>query len=314
MQPLGTISVDTETTGVGWHDEAFMVSLATSKTSRVWDRRWLSDAQWQEALVYILDYLTSSDKIIMHNAKFDIQKLCRLGIPLSTFKDKFEDTQAVAHLINEQQSTSLKYLARTVLGKETDEDEVLKVWRRKNKIKKDQGYEPIPYEILAPYAVKDAEFTLALWSTLSSRMPPTLQPLYELEKRLTLVLLGIEARGMSVDREYVTKKRKDYNDKIYQTKTKIAGLSGAEFNPQSPAQVIEALAQRGVRVTGTDKATLAGLDDPLAALIVELRESNKIKSTYFDALFDEAKDGVLHPNFRQHGTVTGRMSSGAAEA
>jgi DNA polymerase I-like protein with 3'-5' exonuclease and polymerase domains len=56
------------------------------------------------------------------------------------------------------------------------------------------------------------------------------------------------------------------------------------------------------------------LEDELAGLIVELREANKIKSTYFDALDAEAKDGILHPNFRQHGTRTGRMSSGAAEA
>jgi DNA polymerase I-like protein with 3'-5' exonuclease and polymerase domains len=49
-------------------------------------------------------------------------------------------------------------------------------------------------------------------------------------------------------------------------------------------------------------------------MIVELREANKIKATYFDGLDVEAKDGILHPNFRQHGTRTGRMSSGAAEA
>jgi DNA polymerase I-like protein with 3'-5' exonuclease and polymerase domains len=69
-----------------------------------------------------------------------------------------------------------------------------------------------------------------------------------------------------------------------------------------------------VDVGKTDKATLSALDDELARLIVELREANKIKATYFDALHEEAKDGILHPNFRQHGTRTGRMSSGSAEA
>jgi DNA polymerase I-like protein with 3'-5' exonuclease and polymerase domains len=73
-------------------------------------------------------------------------------------------------------------------------------------------------------------------------------------------------------------------------------------------------AQRGVRVTATDKATLSALDDELALMIVDLREANKIKATYFDGLDVEAKDGILHPNFRQHGTRTGRMSSGSAEA
>ena len=311
------IAIDTETTGVGWHDEAFMVSLAYTNvngaiTSYVWDKRETTD--WGQALEEIEYYLIGSDKIIMHNAKFDIQKLCRLGFSISLFADKFEDTQAIAHLLDEHQSTSLKYLARTVLNEETDEDEVLKVWRRKNKMKKEDGYEPIPNEILAPYAAKDAEFTLRLYQTLWPRLSEDLYPLYELEKGLTLALLKVEARGMQVDRAYVTTKRREYGDTIYQTKAKIAALSGSDFNPQSPAQVIEALKERGVRIDKTDKATLASVDDELASLIVELREANKIKSTYFDAMYEESKDGILHPNFRQHGTRTGRMSSGAAES
>jgi DNA polymerase-1 len=313
---LDLLAIDTETTGVGWHDEAFMISVAWHNDglrTLVIDERDLSEDMWYREVDGIIEMLQETDKIIMHNAKFDIQKLCRLGVPLSVFKDKFEDTQALAHLINEQQSTSLKYLARTVLGEGTDEDEVLKVWRRKNKIKKDEGYEPIPNEILAPYAAKDAEFTLRLYEVLWNRMPKDLHPLYQIEKNLTLSLLGIEARGLQIDRAYVKLQRKEYGDRIYKLKQRIGELAGEEFNPQSPKQLIEVFAQRGVRIAATDKATLASVDDELAALIVELREANKIKSTYLDALAEEAKDGILHPSFRQHGTRTGRMSSGAAE-
>ena len=309
------LAIDTETTGVGWHDEAFMISIATQQWSHVYDKRLCEHGKdWDEAVETVSAMLIDCDKIIMHNAKFDIQKLCRLGIPLSVFVDKFEDTQALAHLIDEHQSTSLKYLARVVLGEETDEDEVLKVWRRQNKIKKEEGYEPIPHEILAPYALKDAEFTLRLYEVLWNRMPKDLQALYGIEKALTLSLLGIEARGMKIDRKYVTTKRKEYGDRIYKLKHRIGEFAGEEFNPQSPKQIIEVFAQRGVRVTATDKATLSALDDELALMIVELREANKIKATYFDGLDVEAKDGILHPNFRQHGTRTGRMSSGSAEA
>ena len=311
---MDLLAIDTETTGVGWHDEAFMISFATHMGSHVVDKRLCEHGEWHSHVQHVYDMLINCDKIIMHNAKFDIQKLCRLGIPLSVFVDKFEDTQALAHLIDEHQSTSLKYLARTVLGEETDEDEVLKVWRRQNKIKKEEGYEPIPHEILAPYALKDSEFTLRLYKVLWDRMPKDLQPLYEIEKALTLSLLGIEARGMKIDRQYVTNKRKEYSDRIYKLKHRIGTLAGEEFNPQSPKQIIEVFAQRGVRVTATDKATLSALDDELALAIVELREANKIKSTYFDGLYEESKDGILHPNFRQHGTKTGRMSSGAAVA
>ena len=308
------LAIDTETTGVDWHDDAFMISVAYklegTLTTVVCDRR--NSTRWDKDVAMVVNQLNKADKIIMHNAKFDIQKLCRLGIPLKVFKDKFEDTQAIAHLINEQQSTSLKYLARTVLNEGTDEDEVLKVWRRENKIKKEEGYEPIPHEILAPYAAKDAEFTLRLYEVLRSRMPEDLLPLYNIEKELTISLLGIEARGMAIDKKYVTTQRKEYGDRIYRIKHRIGEIAGAEFNPQSPKQVIEVFAQRGIRIEATDKASLAALDDELATLIVELREANKIKVTYLDALAEEAKDGILHPNFRQHGTRTGRMSSGQA--
>lgn len=309
------LAIDTETTGVGWHDNAFMISVATPKHSVVYDQRILSIGEWEDAIDLITEELQEVDKIIMHNAKFDIQKLCRLGIPFSVFVDKFEDTQALAHLINEHQSTGLKFLAKQILNEETDEDEVLKVYRRKAKLKKEDGYEPIPHEILAPYALKDAEFTLALYQKLYPRFPEDMKPLYELEKQMTLALLSVEARGLHVDREYVTNQRKEYGDRIYRIKRRIGELVGdEEFNPQSPQQVLQALAGRGLVVSSTSKATLSTLDDELAQLIVELREANKIKATYFDAMHEEARDGVLHPNFRQHGTRTGRMSSGSVEA
>lgn len=312
---LDLLAIDTETTGVGWHDEAFMISIATPEWSHVYDKRLCEHSKlWDEAVETVTAMLYECDKIIMHNAKFDIQKLCRLGIPLSTFVDKFEDTQAIAHLIDEQRSTGLKFLAREILGESTDEDEVLRKVRRELKVKKEDGYYPIPNEILAPYAAKDAEFTLRLYEVLYPLLPDSVKPLYEMEKQLTISLLGVEARGMSIDRDYVTSQRREYGDRIYKLKRRIGDIAGEDFNPQSPKQIIEAFAQRGVRVEATDKNTLSALDDELAVMIVELREANKIKATYFDGLYDESRDGTLHPNFRQHGTRTGRMSSGAAVA
>ena len=313
---MDLLAIDTETTGVDWHDEAFMISVATADHTDVYDQRIMSDAEWWDTIVSVALLLSNVDKIIMHNAKFDLQKLYRLGIPMDVMASKFEDTQAIAHLLDEHQSTGLKYLSRVVLNEETDEDEILKTYRRKNKLKKEDGYEQIPNAILAPYAAKDAEFTLRLYQTLMPRLEQheDLMGLYKLEKELTLCLLDVEASGMLIDREYVMSKRKEYGDRIYVTKQRIGEIAGPEFNPRSPKQILETFAQRGVRVNATDKATLSEVDDELAGLIVELRESDKIKSTYFDGLWEESKqDSILHPNFRQHGTRTGRMSSGAVQ-
>ena len=230
---LDLLAIDTETTGVGWHDEAFMISVADGDTAKVWDKRIMTSKEWAIALDQVVQLINAADRIIMHNAKFDLQKLSRLGVPVELMLSKFEDTQCIAHLIDEHQPTGLKPLARKYLGETTDEDEVLKVWRRKNKMKKEDGYYPIPHEILAPYAIKDAEFTLQLYTTLYPRLHKDLYPLYDMEKELTSVLLRIEAQGMHVDRKYVTQKRKEYGDRIYRTKRRIGELAGEEFNPQS---------------------------------------------------------------------------------
>lgn len=318
------LAIDTETTGVAWDDDAFMISVATSDfpyetiSTHVWDKREeYGPGHWYDVVTEMIPSLFEShDKIIMHNAKFDIQKLIRLGVSKEYFTDttKWEDTQALAHLYNEHESTGLKHLAKVWLGEETDEAEVLRAYRRKNKLTKEDGFEKIPFDVLAPYAKKDAEYTLSLFLRLDGSVPVELMPLYTMEKELTLALLDIEAAGMRIDRDYVKRKRVEYGDRIYHTKKRIAEIAGEDFNPQSPQQIIAFFAEQGISTDKTDKATLASLDHEMASLIVLLREDNKIKRTYFDALFEESKSGVLHPNFRQHGTRTGRMSSGAAES
>lgn len=313
------LAIDTETTGVKWDDDVFMISVAMRLdpadgriTTQVWDYRDTDE----DGLEGIEGLLMMATKIIMHHAKFDIQKLVRWGVPMHYFTniDTWDDTQALAHLLDEHRKTGLKGLASDVLGESTDEDEVLKKYRRVAGLKKEDGYHKIPYEIIGPYAEKDAEFTLRLYEEFSKDFPESMLDLYNMEKSLTLALIEIENNGMRVDTEYVREKRREYGDLIYSLRKDISSIAGDDFNPNSPKQILDVLASRGVNVTATDKATLSAVEDDLARLIVEQREANKIKTTYFDAIWEENVDGILHPHFRQHGTRTGRMSSGAVEA
>ena len=86
-----------------------------------------------------------------------------------------------------------------------------------------------------------------------------------------------------------------------------------DFNPNSPKQIMEAFSGLGVTLEATDKATLRHTEHPLAQAILELRSLKKMHGTYLKPMLSEQRDGVIHPNFRQHGTKTGRMSSGGAE-
>jgi len=90
-------------------------------------------------------------------------------------------------------------------------------------------------------------------------------------------------------------------------------VGSEEFNPNSPKQLSEAFEALGIEVESTDKATLATIDNPLAEQILQLRVVKKMLGTYLQAILAEQRDGILHPSYRQHGTRTGRMSSGEAE-
>jgi DNA polymerase-1 len=85
------------------------------------------------------------------------------------------------------------------------------------------------------------------------------------------------------------------------------------FNPNSPAQVQRVFGQRGIHLDQTNKDTLGSLTDPLASAMLSLRELVKIRQTYLLGILEEQDNGILHPNFRSTGTVTGRMSSGTGE-
>ena len=62
---------------------------------------------------------------------------------------------------------------------------------------------------------------------------------------------------------------------------------------------------------GTGEAILQKIDNPIAKVVLEYRELDKLIGTYIDKLPDcvNPKDGRIHCSFNQYGAKTGRMSS-----
>lgn len=309
------VAVDTETTGVGWHDEAFLITAASRDLQgRLNSTYWRCDSVDDRAEATLA---LGSATLVFHNAKFDLQKLILAGIVHrdEVTADRIGDTEALAHLLNEHRPKRLKALAKDVLGLETDEADVLKAEKSKLKLTKDDGYDKLPREVVIPYALKDAEFTLALWEHLTPEIHrfPELVTLYRQELELTLVLLDMEAMGMALDLEYLEKTAKEYAGAALEkelTIREITGIDDPKF-PNSPKQILEWFNERGINIKKTNKAVLKSLDHPLAQAILDLRSLRKIEGTYLRALLKEQRDGVVHPWIRQHGTVTGRAASGA---
>lgn len=264
--------------------------------------------------------INNTPELVMHNAKFDVQKLALAGlVDPDDLRGRLHDTQALAHLLDEHRRLALKGLARDYLGLQTVEETAIKEWFQKQKIKKaDWDYSKLPRELLIPYAEMDVEYTIRLWRAL---YPPVMADteltfMYdEIEMPLTFVLLDMEAQGLKLDLTYLEDTARKYAKQSLALELGLREMAGDdEFNPNSPKQVLEVLSSRGIKVESSNKDTLKGVDDAFARDLLDLRSTRKVHGSYLVPLLAEHRFGVVHPWTRQHSTRTGRMSSGATEA
>jgi len=327
-----SVAVDTETSGVAFFDAAFCVTVAWQRADGTYDAHYLELVS-ADAFETAVAILVNTPVWVFHNAKFDLQKLILAGLITRSEVDEhtIEDTEALAHLLDPNADKKLKRLAMEYL----DWDDTIEVEkkngegtylvsaekyhldaaRRKLKVKKEDGYGVLPREVLIPYAVADALMTIELYDQLRRRMNGRAQPLQDLyarEMELALVLLDIEAAGMRVDMDYVNSTIKKLTGFMAQQEKVIKSLSGRDEFKDHHAWIKPVLLDLGIDVDNTQADTLEEIEHPIVAAILEYRRLKKLYD-YFHAIQREQRDGILHPGFRQHGTKTGRMSSGKVD-
>ena len=89
-----------------------------------------------------------------------------------------------------------------------------------------------------------------------------------------------------------------------------AALGGRPVNPDSPAQVLRALAADGVRVPSTRAHVLREVDHPAAALLLEYKELARLYGAYGWSWLEEwVTGGRFHPEYVVGGVVSGRWAS-----
>ncbi len=152
------------------------------------------------------------------------------------------------------------------------------------------------------------------------------QGLRELNDRvevpLVRVLARMEAVGVGVDVEELTRLRDQLVADVERLRAAIYEAAGTEFNVNSTPQLREilfdklGLTPQKKTKTGysTDAATLEKLRDehPVVAHLLEYREAEKLRSTYGEGLLQEVQpDGRIHATFNQTVARTGRLSSDA---
>lgn len=310
------VALDCETPDLLWDSRVIGFSTYNGDKALWWTPKYGFDD--------LVDYLSHYDTIIMHNAKFDLQKLMLEGIWGKLSHPDVVDTEAMAHLLDEHRLKGLKTLAKVILGEETDEAEKLKAVRKELGLKKSDGFAQIPVDVLIPYALKDAEYTYKLYEVLWPALErKELLELFWKEMELTFALLEMEGRGMAVDTIYLQEAYRAYNSQALRAELELRDMVGREdFNPRSDDQVREFMNAQGIHSTVlTEKSkkesfnadVLKTIDHPFAVKLLHYKKDNKLCNTFLGPMLEEQVDGLLHVNIRQHGTVTGRVSSGEVD-
>ena len=139
---------------------------------------------------------------------------------------------------------------------------------------------------------------------------------------LVSVLLRMEQAGVRIDPEFLREMSTRLAVEIDNLAERFYSDSGHRFNINSPKQLGDVLFNKMMlpkpmkygkgKVVSTAQDVLEELAEnyPIAALVIEHRQLQKLKSTYLDQLPALAdSEGRIHTTFNQVGTATGRLSS-----
>jgi DNA polymerase I len=143
-----------------------------------------------------------------------------------------------------------------------------------------------------------------------------------IDKPLVSILLRMEQVGVRIDPEFLRGMSTRLAVEIDDLAERIYKESGHRFNINSPKQLGDVLFNKMLlpkpmkygkgKVVSTAQDVLDELAEShsIAALVIEHRQLQKLKSTYLDQLPALADaEGRVHTTFNQVGTATGRLSS-----
>jgi DNA polymerase-1 len=254
---------------------------------------------------------------IGQNLKFDWQIFAVRGIAI----ESYDDTMLMSYVVDAGRSDhGLDPLARRYFNHQTiDFNEVTKAGKTK------VTFDCVEINKATEYAAEDADVTLRLWQVLKPRLPAEcMLNVYEtLERPLLRVLADMERRGISIDRQVLSRLSGEFAQEAAGLEVEINALAGEPVNVGSPKQIGDILfgklgLEGGTKTKTGQWATGARLLEELAEQghklpqkILDWRQVSKLKSTYTDALptFVNPTTHRVHTSYALASTTTGRLSS-----
>ncbi|EBA06409.1 DNA polymerase I [Sagittula stellata] len=332
---LGTVAVDTETTGLNeMLCDLVGISLAVAPGEACYiplahlaedggEGLFASDAKaegqipMQQALDALKPLLEDASVMkIGQNMKYDAKIFSRYGIEIAPI----DDTMLMSYALHggEHQhgmdTLSERYLAHTpipikdLLG--TGKSQIT--------------FDRVPLDKATGYAAEDADITLRLALTFKPQLHRAhVTRVYEtLERPLVPVLKAMEMRGIKVDRATLSRMSGKFAQKMAELEEEIHALAGEKFNVGSPAQLGDILFEKmslpggkrgknGKYSTPADVLEDLATEHDLPGRVLDWRQLSKLKSTYTDALQEHINPdtGRVHTSYSIAGANTGRLAS-----
>ena len=330
------VCIDTETSSL-YPRQGYVLGISISNGVRQ-GAYISSDAISQEVYDLFQLIFEVKEKIVFHNAKFDIAML-RYHFDFDFDENKVEDTLLMHYMLDESigshglKDLTLKFLDYGDYDRALEEfkDDYIKI----NGIRKDEfNYSMIPFEIMYPYAATDTAATYELYKLFSGilyKSDNILKAYKEIVMPACFLLIDMEDTGIPFSKERLTFAEKTLSKKLYDARLALSQMKEVQdfeysqqkdFNPNSPTQLRKLLFDYlGLRSPGkltgtgelsTDAEVLESLRSahPIVENILTIRKLGKIYNTYIVNLLNSIdKDGRIRTNFNQSSTTSGRLSS-----
>lgn len=249
---------------------------------------------------------------VNHNIKFDCKFLHHEGVDVLSVP--LADTMVLGRLVhNDLVKYSLDALGQHFLG-EGKAGDPIKAFLKSIGSK---DYGRVPANVMAPYCLQDVRLTRKLYHHLLKNLPAESQAVWATEQRLTSELLRCELDGIRVDERRMKETYRDCLKVMLAHNEAINTIAGWEVEPSKDSHLNQLLiGQLGIEpraYTETGKPqwnrmAFESMTHPIGAHLAKWSIAEHLMGTYCRGWLDITVDGVMHPNFKQSGTRTGRLS------
>jgi DNA polymerase I len=249
--------------------------------------------------------------------KFDLQMFALRGIDLAPY----DDVMLMSYVLDAGRASH----ALAALSQRYFDHAAIDYNQLTGAGKSKLTFDCVAVERAAEYAAENADATLRLWQLLKPRVTSEhVSSVYEtLERPLVAVLARMERRGISIDRQVLSRLSGEFAQRSGALEAEIQTLAGEPLNPGSPKQLGDILFGKLGLPGGTKTKTgqwstgartledLAEQGHALPRKILDWRQVSKLKSTYTDALpgYVNASTHRVHTSYALAATPTGRLSS-----